>query len=204
VFNLPEATEVHQPLAKTQIFVNADLKRGEQSKLDAAISRMNIVNQLSPTTINIAAGKKTHQIFVILVELKEYDYDESVIALLPKYIKRNVVYALSYGDKIRLAVQYVKWWQGAWQDKDAVKLLINGLDLDVVWENFVQQIGSIKVDVGRDLQSQIVFDEKVRKLTAEIERLETKARKEKQPRKKWELHQQAEELRRKLQEVRNG
>lgn len=70
--------------------------------------------------------------------------------------------------------------------------------MDDIWDNFIVQICEITVAGGNTLDAQIAADEKCRKLTAEIERLEKKAYKEKQPKRKYELAQKISELRKDL------
>lgn len=69
-----------------------------------------------------------------------------------------------------------------------------GLDLDKVWENLVTTIGSFEVMEGVTMEEQIAIDgEKLKKIKA-IESLEKKLRVEKQPRKKYEMYKQLNEL----------
>ena len=65
---------------------------------------------------------------------------------------------------------------------------------DDVWDNIVVQIGRIDVEGGNSLEEQIAVDEEREKIQKEIARLEALARKEKQPRKKFELVQKIHSL----------
>ena len=60
-------------------------------------------------------------------------------------------------------------------------------------------IGQFEPHDGNDLDTQIEQDEQNRKLLAQIDALQKKAMKEKQPRKKWELMQQVKELKQQLE-----
>ena len=72
---------------------------------------------------------------------------------------------------------------------------LRGLDLDAVWNNLIAQIGDIQIAEGNTLDEQIAVDEKRAKVLKEIDRLEALARKEKQPKKKFELVQKIQVLR---------
>ncbi len=74
-------------------------------------------------------------------------------------------------------------------------------NLDEVWENVVVQVGGIAVEEGKTLDEQIVVNEQRAKLQKEIERLEKLARKETQPKKKFELVQKIKKLK---EELLNG
>ena len=71
---------------------------------------------------------------------------------------------------------------------------LKGLNLDDVWNNIVVQIGSIDVETGNSLEEQIAVDERKAKILKEIDRLDAMARKEKQPKKKFEISQQINKL----------
>ena len=71
---------------------------------------------------------------------------------------------------------------------------LKGLDLSAIWQNVITQVGSIKIEEGHSLEEQIVADEHRAKLQAEIDRLERLARKETQPKKKFELVQKIQRL----------
>ena len=66
--------------------------------------------------------------------------------------------------------------------------------MDVVWENFIIQVGGVELEQGNDLAEQIELDERRAKFAREIEKLEKLARREKQPRKKFELVQRINRL----------
>ena len=84
------------------------------------------------------------------------------------------------------------------ENAEDCKLTLKGLNLDDVWNNIVVQIGSIDVEKGNSLEEQIAVDEQRAKGLKEIARLEALARKEKQPKKKFELVQQINHLKEKL------
>lgn len=72
--------------------------------------------------------------------------------------------------------------------------------MDVVWENIIVQIGGMQIEQGNTLDEQIIIDEKRAKLKKEIDKLEKQARAEKQPKKKFELVQQMDKLKKELEE----
>ena len=61
--------------------------------------------------------------------------------------------------------------------------------MDAVWENVIVQVGNIRLQTGNTLDQQIAIDEQRAKLEKEIARLEKLAWAEKQPKKKFELVQ---------------
>ena len=72
---------------------------------------------------------------------------------------------------------------------DNCTVTLKGLDLDAVWENLIVRVGGITIQSGNTLDEQIIADEKQAKLDKEIARLEKLARAEKQPKKKFDVVQ---------------
>lgn len=198
MLGLPKATEISQQLPKKTIFAKFGLKPAQREHFDDDISRMLIVNAISPTTIpTLRKGSEVECIYVVEVMLKKPDYDPKNLLLLCGLIPQRMVFALRYADQLQLAISHTKLIMGRWQNLEAVSLQLQGIDLDEVWDNLVIAIGEIGIEDDHSLEEQIAIDEAKRKLLKEIEQLEKKARNEKQPRKKLELF---EELRNKRRE----
>lgn len=194
MLGLPKSTELSKQLPKKAIYLKFNMNTAAKDKFDADISRITIVSEISPTTTTIAAGESISAIYVLLVSLKHKDYNEATIAQLNRLINQSMVLVLECGSERRLAVYHTKLIQSEWKPADDCKIQLKGLNLDDVWNNIVVQIGSIDVETGNSLEEQIAVDEKRAKLLKEIERLEALARKEKQPKKKFELVQQINKL----------
>ena len=195
MLGLPKSTELSKQLPKKAIYLKFNMNTAAKDKFDADISRITIVSEISPATTTIAAGESISAIYVLLVSLKHKDYSEATIAQLNRLINQSMILVLECGSERRLAVYHTKLIQGEWQNADDCKIQLKGLNLDDVWNNIVVQIGSIDVETGNSLEEQIAVDEQRAKVVKEITRLEALARKEKQPKKKFELVQQINKLR---------
>lgn len=67
-------------------------------------------------------------------------------------------------------------------------------NLDSVWENLIVQVGGVQIEQGNTLEEQLHIDSERVKLQKQIAMLERQARSEKQPRKKFELVQEIQQL----------
>ena len=110
--------------------------------VSADIAKITIVHEISPQTIHIPEGDKVKGIFVLLVSLKQENFDERNIALLSRLIPQNILLVLEYGGKDKLAVYYKKLMQTEWKVLDEQRIELTGLDLDVVWQNIIASIAS--------------------------------------------------------------
>lgn len=190
MLGLPKATELRKPLPKSAIYAKFQMNTSEKSKINADISRITIVNEVSADKVNIAAGEHVKSFFVLLVVLKKKEFSDKTIITLSKLIPQNMLFVLEYDDEAKLATYHTKLMQSEWTQKEELSIDLNGLDLDIIWENIIIQIGDITVDQGNTLDEQIVLNEQRMKIQKEIERLTKRAKREKQPKKKFDIAQQ--------------
>ena len=195
MLGLPKSTELNKQLPKKAIYAKFDMNAAAKERFDADISRIAIVNEISPQTVKtVAATEEVPSFYVLLVSLKKRDYDERTVALISRLINQNMLLVLEYKDECRLAIYHTKLLQSDWQKTADCRVQLKGLDLGAVWQNVVIQVGGIEVEEGHSLEQQIAADEQRAKMQAEIERLEKLARKETQPKKKFELVQRIQKL----------
>lgn len=194
MLGLPKATELSKQLPKNAIYAKFQMNTAEKAKIDADISRITIVNEVSAEKVHIATGDQVKSFFVLLVALKKKDFDDKTIITISKLIPQNMLLVLECGDEAKLATYHTKLMQTEWKRKEALSVELKGLNLDSVWENIIMQIGSITIDQGNTLDEQIAADEHRQKIEKEIAKLEKQARAEKQPKKKFELAQQIKKL----------
>jgi len=196
MLGLPKATELNKQLPKTAIYAKFQMNAAAKERIDKDISRIYIVNEVTADKVNLNEGTEVKSFFVMSVFLKDRGYDERNIITLSRLIPQNMVLVLEYGDEARLATYRTKLMQTDWMPKNSLSIELKGLDLDRVWENIIVQIGGLIVEQGHSLDEQISTDEKRAKLQKEIDRLEKLARAEKQPKRKFELVQKIQLLRR--------
>ena len=198
MYGLPQTTEIRKQLPKKAIYAKFELKPAQRDGFDTDVSRIDIVAVVSPTTVPaIAAGESIKEFYVLAVQLYRKEYDEKQIARLSKLIPQNILFALQYEEKTQLAVYHTKLIKSNWKPTDETTISLTGLNLDTVWENIIKTIGEIQVQEGKTLTEQIQDDEQRAKLKKQIEELERKCRIEKQPRKRMELYNLLQVLRKK-------
>jgi hypothetical protein len=194
MLGLPRATEINKPLPKKALFDKFKPNAADRKLFDEQINRLSIVAEISPQTVSIAASAEVPAVYVIAVTLKTPDCDKKNIALLSKLIDQRMLFVLQYGDNARLAVYRAKKVLFSEEKPtDDWQLNLSGLDLGVVWEDIIAQIGGIDLAGGKDLDTTIAENDRREKLTNQIAALEKKARAETQPRRKWDY---AEEIKR--------
>lgn len=199
MLGLPKSTELHKMLPKKAIYAKFQMNTAAKEKIDSDISRITIVNEVTPDKLNVTAGNEVKSFFVVHVLLKKKDFNDKNIIMISKLIPQNMLLVLEFDGLFRLATYHTKLMQTEWKKLDELTIKIEGLNLDKIWENIIIQIGNVEVVNGNTLEEQIVQDEKKQKLLKEIEQLEKKARAERQSKKKFELVQKIQKLKNKME-----
>lgn len=194
MLGLPKSTEMNKQLPKKAIYAKFQMNTAAKDKVDADISRIVIVNEISPSRINIPAGEEVGSFFVLLVALKKKNFDEKTIAALSKLIPQNILFVLEFEGQSKLAVYRTKLLQTDWKPTESCTLELRGLTLDKVWENAIRSLELGVWNEELSLDENLALHERQEKLEKEIAKLEKQARAEKQPKKKFELVQRIKKL----------
>jgi len=198
MLGLPKSTQCSRQLPKKAIYAKFNLDNAAREQFDSNVSRIVIVNEISPKTTTLAPGKKIQGFYVLQVSIKRKDYDERAISLLPKLIDQKMVLLLECGGEGQLAIYHKRLIYAPWRSIEGCGIQLNGLDLDAAWENIIVQIGGIQVEDGNTLDEQIHIHEERVKIEKEIARLEKLAWKESQPKKKFELVQKIQKIKKEM------
>lgn len=202
MLKLPEVTQLQKSLPKVQIYRKFELTNAQQTRFDADISRIDIVNEVSSRTIpSIKEGEKVKNFYVLSVTLKTKDYETRNIERIAKLITQNLVFSLQFEEEIQIAVFCEKVFATDWMPESKASIQLTGLNFDEVWENIIKKIEGGEWDNDLTLKENIEIKDKKEKLEKEINRLEKLARKEVQPKKKFELVNQKRKLEEELKKL---
>lgn len=198
MLGLPKSTEMNKQLPKKAIYAKFQMNTASKDKIDTDISRIAIVNEISPSRINIPAGEEVGSFFVLLVALKKKEFDAKTIAALSKLIPQNILFVLEFEGQSKLAIYRTKLMQTDWKPTESCTLELRGLTLDKVWENAIRSLELGVWNEELSLDENLAIHDRRSKLEKEIAKLEKQARAEKQPKKKFELVQRVRALQKQL------
>ena len=197
----PKSTEINKPMPKEAFYRNLALSTGIKEKFVSDIKRITLLNKLAPSTFNIAKGKELGEILVLSVELKKQDFDYKTIETIARKNKHKILFIIKFEESAQLAIFHNKIYKNHWRQAQNQSLAVTGMNLDDVWKNFVAQISGINIELGDDLDKKIEQHEQIERLKKEIARLEKLAQNEKTPKKKFELVQEIQNMRKKMEET---
>lgn len=180
MLGLPSTTEVSVRLPKEAFYRNLKLDAKMREQFVSSVESITVVNTIKPATANIADGKKVHEILVVAVEPRDGAVPEAVIREIVGANHNKVLLV----DLASSAVSLVHD-EDFYQSELAVVELL-GRTLDEVWESILAQVIFGDRD-GCGVEDRITRKKRAEALEVEIRKLEAKARKEKQLRKKNDL-----------------
>ena len=136
------------------------------------------------------------------VRLNSPDLDEGVLRLIDREIPYHILFLLEQDGKYQAAMGYKeaagsgktafkvdRYYRTEWMDEAELPLHLEGLTLDAVYEHFIRQIAGNNLSAGENttLKERIEQQKQREQLAKQIAVLEARIRKEKQPKKKFEL-----------------
>lgn len=213
MLGLPKSTEFNKRIPKQKFYENIAVTPAMKKAFVEQIRIIYWRNKIAATTLNLAAGEQVTEIEVFEVRLSAPDLDESVLRQIDREIPYHILFLLEYEGRYRAVIGYKeavvgktafkvdRYYSTDWLDEDDLPVHLEGLTLDAVYENFVRQIaGDVLVEEnGTTLKDGVEQQKQREQLEKQIAALEAKIRKEKQPKKKFELVQQMKALQKKTE-----
>lgn len=213
MLDLPLSTEFNKRVPKQKFYENIAVTPAMKKAFVEQIKIIYWRNKIATTTLNLAAGEQVTEIEVFEVRLSAPELDESVLRQIDREIPYHILFLLEYEGKYRAVIGYKeavvgktafkvdRYYSTDWLDEDDLPVHLEGLTLDAVYENFVRQIaGDVLVEEnGTTLKDGVEQQKQREQLEKQIAALEAKIRKEKQPKKKFELVQQMKALQKKTE-----
>lgn len=199
MYALPNSTLLSKQIPKKAIFEKFALPTAQRQRIDADIARIDIIARLAQDTLPaIADGKKVKDIYILSVSLKTKDYHPDSIKLLARLIPQRMLFVLCYQQQAQLAIIHEGLHISSWNTQDELRIPLNGLNLDALWEHLVVTIGNISLNTEQTLSERIQNKQEQERIIKEIEQLERKIDKEKSLGKQMQLRSQVNELKKRL------
>ena len=207
MYNLPQSTIVNRVIPKktfeNQLGANTRMK----DHFTNDVVRVEWLAKLAPSTINVADGKEVHEITIFLVPIKDENCPDDIFSFIDGMIPRHTLFILRWGDMTCLHLNYKEWMESStntdktfriaktyrsqWIKDTEISLSIEGLTMDAIYEVLVRQVAGERIIIqSESLREDVEKSTQREMLLKEIEIIKRKEVKERQPQKKFVLHQQ--------------
>ena len=207
MLNLPQTTEFNKRVPKQKFYEHLAVNAKIKSLFAAQIKTIYWRNKIAASTLNISAGVTLPELEVFEVKLNTPDISETVLRQIDLAIPYYILFLLEYDGKYKAAISFKEvtenknikvnnYYYTNWLDEQELPLKMEGLNIDIVYENFLRQIAgqSLEKQGNTNLKQSIAKADEKTKLQKQIAVLENKIRKEKQFNKKVELNMELKRL----------
>ncbi len=217
MLGLPATTEFNTRIPKQKFYENLTVTPALKRVFVEQIKLIYWRNKLATTTLNISAGEQVTELEVFELQLYQPSLDEAVLRQIDREVPYHILFVLTCDGKAQAWIGYKQaaasgtnafkvdaYYHTDWMPENELPLRLDGLTTDAVYESFVRQIAGDRLnttDAAEDLQDSVERDLQRQKLENDIAKLEKLARSEKQPKKRFELYQRLQELKKEYDKV---
>ena len=202
MLGLPRSTEFNKRIPKQKFYENLSLTPAVKKAFTEQIKVIYWRNKLAATTLNLAPGEQVTEIEVFEVRLNLPDLDEGVLRLIDREVPYHILFLLEQDGKYQAVIGYKeaagsgkaafkvdRYYHTEWMDEAELPLRLEGLTLDAIYERFIRQIAGVSLGSGENatLKESVEQQKQREQLEKQLAALEARIRKEKQPKKKFEL-----------------
>ena len=208
MLGFPKSTEFNKRIPKQKFYEHIEVS---PALLRVFVEQIRLIywrNKLAESTLNLAPGEAVSEVEVIEIRLQEPQLDEAVLRQIDKEIPYHILFILTCEGKAQAWIGYKEATSGSntfkvsqyfhteWIQESDLHFTIDGLNMDAVYESLVRQIAgdALTASNGESLEDAIAREEKRKLLERQIAVLESRIKKETQPKKKFELVQQLRDL----------
>lgn len=173
--------------------------------------------KLTPATLNVEKGNNVDEIDIFYCKMKNDNYDINIFRNIDTLLPRQTLFIIEHNNKLDLLIHHKemtivkgeqKWICSSPEIKQCIEkesycLQIIGHTMDTVYSGLLNQISSLNIRTEDEYKLKKANIEVITNLKKQISILESKARKEVQYRKKFELHQKILVLQNELDALKN-
>lgn len=204
MIQFPSTAYVGRILPKDAFFKQMTLSSELREKFVTDVRRIRVEYSLTASSINVDPTEDLTEILVLSIQLKRQDYDKRIVETIARQNAHRIVFIITHEEQMQFALYYTKLHITDWQPTAIVSLEARGRNLPSIWEGFIEQIAlanEAEPAATMSVEDRIYRQEQIAKLQKEIDKLERMKRKEIQPKKRFALHQQLQNVKRKLEEL---
>ena len=207
LFDYPTKARFGRKIPKSKLYENASANTKLKDKFVNQIEKIVWQYKLAPNTLNLDATNKVPEIQVFDIFLKTKEVDQTLLEVIDKAIPLPIIFQIHKGNKVKIKAAYKrpsesannKWviesyFESEWLDKDVAKQpMPQALDLGKLYEQLLKSLMPVEVissKTSQTLDQQVDKINKINSLKKEMDKLDSKYKKEKQRNRQFEINKQ--------------
>lgn len=199
MYALPEQTLLQRLLPLEALYDKHKLSAEQRQLLEDDIERLEIVAQLSPSTLpQLAASAELNVLYLLRVQLRRRDYSPETVQLLVRLIPQRLLLVLSSGDQAQLALVHRGLHRGSWLPETELAIPTTAPDLEQLWAQLVSELAALKPTSQGSIDECLDRRQELQRLQRTIAKLERQIRREASLGRQMTLRSQVKELKTQL------
>jgi len=207
LFDYPTKARFGRKIPKSKLYENASVNTKLKDKFVNQIEKIVWQYKLAPDTLNLDATDKVPEIQIFNIFLKTKEVDQALLEVIDKAIPLPIIFQIHKGNKVKIKAAYKrpsesannKWviesyFESEWIDKDVVKQpMPQALDLGKLYEQLLKSLMPVEVTSSKTTQTldeQVGIINQINSLQKELDKLNSKYKKEKQRNRQFEINKQ--------------
>jgi len=207
LFDYPTKARFGRKIPKSKLYENASANTKLKDKFVNQIEKIVWQYKLAPNTLNLDATNKVPEIQVFDIFLKTKEVDQVLLEVIDKAIPLPIIFQIHKGNKVKIKAAYKrpsesannKWviesyFESEWLDKDVVKQpMPQALDLGKLYEQLLKSLMPVEVTSSKTTQTldeQVGIINQINSLQKDLDKLNSKYKKEKQRNRQFEINKQ--------------
>jgi len=207
LFDYPTKARFGRKIPKSKLYENASANTKLKDKFVNQIEKIVWQYKLAPNTLNLDATNKVPEIQVFDIFLKTKEVDQVLLEVIDKAIPLPIIFQIHKGNKVKIKAAYKrpsesannKWviesyFESEWLDKDVVKQpMPQALDLGKLYEQLLKSLMPVEVTSSKTTQTldeQVGIINQINSLQKELDKLNSKYKKEKQCNRQFEINKE--------------
>ena len=207
LFDYPTKARFGRKIPKSKLYENASVNTKLKDKFVNQIEKIVWQYKLAPDTLNLDATNKVPEIQIFNIFLKTKEVDQALLEVIDKAINYPIIFQIHKGNKVKIKAAYKrpsesannKWvieayFESEWLDKYSTKQpMPQALDLGKLYEQLLKSLMPVEVisrKTTQTLDEQVGIINQINSLQKELDKLNSKYKKEKQRNRQFEIHKQ--------------
>ena len=207
LFDYPVKARFGRKIAKSKLYENASVNTKLKDKFINQVDKIIWQYKLAPSTLNLDATVKVPEIQVFDIFIKSSQIDQALLEVIDKAIPLPIIFQIHKDNKIKIKAAYKrpsestnnKWviesyFESEWLDNTIDKQpMPPALDLGKLYEQLLKSLMPAEVVSGKTSQTidqQVGMIKQINSLKKELDKLNSKYKKEKQRNRQFEINKQ--------------
>ena len=214
ILNFPSFTIYNKVMPKKAFYSHLEADARMKSLFVEYIEQIVWLYKLAPSNLHIAEGKEVQEIDILRIKLKQKTKSFlEICRFIDSLSPHHTLFIIEHGTEYQLLVNYKQWkdakagtfdiiktFQSDWVLATSLKIQLDTLSsMDSLYESLVRQIASSQITSSKqDLHQAVMETKEAEAIKKEMENLKKRETRERQPQKKFALHQEYLRLKAKL------